>query len=108
MQNFKVVPKRGLVFLQRNTEIQSFTVTPKRTSIFSQRNTKFWKLYSNGHPFFDNEIQKVVPKCPFAFCPRNTKLEVVLKWSFVFLTTNNELVFRSSCNMITGNNNDIF
>ena len=66
IRNFKVVPKRPSVFLQRNTKFQSCTQAAIR---FFTAKYEILKLYQNGHPFFYSEIRnfKVVPKRPFVF-----------------------------------------
>ena len=113
-------------FSHQNAKFQSCTQTRTRVFTKKYRNTKFYGYTQTDIYFFHSEIQN------FGNCTQTAIRSLTMKYKrlylnihslFVheiqnlkllsnghsfFLTTNNELVFRSSCNMITDNNNDIF
>ena len=88
-QNLQFYPR---MFLAQNTE---FRIVPKGPFFLSLQNANFLILFPNGQLLFDNELKSLI-FTQIGICFLTTKLEVVLKRSFIylfiylFLTKNNK------------------
>ena len=72
------------MFLAQNTE---FRIVPKGPFFLSLQNANFLILFPNGQLLFDNELKSLI-FTQIGICFLTTKLEVVLKRSFIYLFIN--------------------